>query len=160
MAALHEGDLRHRGGGCPPRPAVRHRQQARPRPPTDPDQADRPSPARQGGRGGSEEHLRRAAAVLDSYRGQLEALSRQSEVVRVSLDEYRRARETVVRYREAGAGKEVLLPVGGGSFVRATSTDPEKVLTSIGSALVIEDSAENTAKRLEARNESLEKAAS
>jgi len=108
----------------------------------------------------SEEQLRRAAAVLDSYRGQLEALSRQSEVVRVSLDEYRRARETVVRYREAGAGKEVLLPVGADSFVRATSTDPEKVLTSIGSDLVIEDSAENTAKRLEARIESLEKAAS
>lgn len=106
----------------------------------------------------SEEQLRRAVAVLDTYRGQLEALGKQSELVRESLEEYRRARETVVRYQEAGSAKEVLIPIGANSFLRATSADPGHVLVGIGSDLVIEDASENAVRRLEMRIQSLEEA--
>ena len=107
----------------------------------------------------SEEDLRRAVSVLDAYRAQLEALSKQSEVVRLSLDEFRRARETVARYRELGKDHEVLVPVGASSYVRAAARDTDRVLVGIGSDLVIEDTAESAGKRLEARIASLEEAA-
>jgi prefoldin alpha subunit len=106
----------------------------------------------------SEEELRRAATVLDNYRAQLEALGRQSDLVRQSLEEFRRARETVVRYQEAGASKEVLVPIGANSFLRATSADPGHVLVGIGSDLVIEDASETAVRRLEMRIQSLEEA--
>ena len=106
----------------------------------------------------SEEELRRAVSILDTYRAQLEAIGKQSEMVRLSLEEFRRARETIRQYAEGGAAKEILVPIGANSFVRAASADPGKVLVGIGSDLVAEDSAENAAKRLESRIESLEQA--
>jgi prefoldin alpha subunit len=107
----------------------------------------------------SEEEVRRAAALLESYRAQLEALERQSNVVRLSVEEFRRARESVSQYASLPAGREVLLPIGANSFVRAASADPGRVLVGIGSDLVVEDSAETALKRLEARIASLEEAA-
>ena len=50
----------------------------------------------------SEADLRRGLAVLDQYREQLESLAQQQEIVRVSLEEHMRARETLLRYQEAG----------------------------------------------------------
>jgi len=58
-------------------------------------------------------------AVLDQYREQIEALAQQQEIVRISLEEHMRARETLTRYREAGKGAEVLVPVGANSFLVA-----------------------------------------
>jgi len=56
----------------------------------------------------SETELRRGIAVLDQYRAQIETLAQQQEIIRISLEEHMRARETLVRYREAGKAAEVL----------------------------------------------------
>ena len=50
----------------------------------------------------SETELRRGIAVLDQYRAQIETLAQQQEIIRISLEEHMRARETLVRYREIG----------------------------------------------------------
>src|SRR5439155_186737 len=70
-----------------------------------------------------ESDLRRGMAVLDQYREQIEAFAQQQEIVRISLEEHMRARETLTRYREAGKGAEVLVPVGANSFLVAGSKE-------------------------------------
>lgn len=107
----------------------------------------------------SEADLRRGIAVLDQFREQMEALAQQQEIVRISLEEHMRARETLLRYREAGKGAEVLVPVGANSFLVAESKDVDKAFVSIGSDLLLYDEIEKQIERLDGRVKSITEAA-
>jgi prefoldin alpha subunit len=107
---------------------------------------------------GSEAELRRGLAVLDQYREQLESLAQQQEIVRVSLEEHMRARETLVRYQEAGKGAEVLVPVGANAFLVAEVKDSTKALMGIGSDLIAFDDIPKHIERLDARIKSISEA--
>jgi len=106
----------------------------------------------------SEREARRAAALLETYRGQIDALAKQHEVMRMSFEEVLRARETLARYRVAGEGKELLVPVGATTYVYAQSQTPDRVLIGIGSSLIVEDTEPGARARLDARAQSLETA--
>ena len=107
---------------------------------------------------GSEADLRRGLAVLDQYREQLESLAQQQEIVRVSLEEHMRARETLVRYQEAGKGAEVLVPVGANAFLVAEVKDSSRALMGIGSDLIVFDDIPKQVERLDARIKSISEA--
>jgi len=98
-----------------------------------------------------ETELRRGIAVLDQYRAQIETLAQQQEIVRISLEEHMRARETLLRYREAGKAAEVLVPIGANSFLVAESKDIKKAFVSIGSDLLVYDEMDRQVERLDAR---------
>jgi len=107
----------------------------------------------------SDTDLRRGIAVLEQYRAQIEALAQQQEIVRVSLEEYLRARETLSRYKDAGAGAEILLPVGAQSFLVGQVKDSEKAFVGIGSDLIVFDDIPAQVERLDARIKSITDAA-
>jgi len=99
----------------------------------------------------SETDVRRAIAVLDQYRAQIDALQRQAEVVQLGLEENLRARETAARYQDAGPDAEVLVPIGGNVFLVAQVKDPERALVGIGSDVVVQEPIPAAVERLEAR---------
>src|SRR3989304_6106493 len=113
----------------------------------------------EGAGGGAAPARRRGMAVLDQYRSQLEALLQQQEIIRISLEEHMRARETLLRYQKAGAGAEVLMPVGANSFVVAEVRDPERAFVGIGSDLIVHDAIPAQLARLDARIKSISEAA-
>ena len=98
-----------------------------------------------------EADLRRGLAVLDQYREQIEALGQQQEIVRASLEEHMRARETLSRLKEAGADAEILVPLGANAFAVASARDVEKAYVGIGSDLVVFDEIGRQLERLDAR---------
>jgi len=106
----------------------------------------------------NEEEVRRAAAVLDSQRAQLESLARQEEILQYSLEELLRARETVGNARQTGKGTEALVPVGAGAFLFMNVKDSDKALMSIGSDLVLEESVDKVLEKLDARVKEIEEA--
>src|SRR3989442_6718743 len=106
-----------------------------------------------------ETELRRGIAVLDQYRAQIETLAQQQEIIRSSLEQHIRARETLVRYREAGKAAEVLVPIGANSFLVAQSKDVDKAFVSIGSDLLAYDDMDRQVERLDARIKSITEAA-
>ncbi|HEX9341253.1 MAG TPA: prefoldin subunit alpha [Thermoplasmata archaeon] len=108
---------------------------------------------------GSEADLRRGMAVLDQFREQIEALGQQQSIIRISLEEHMRARETLSRYEDAGKGAEVLVPVGANSFLVAESRDVTKAFVSIGSDLVVYDDIATQIERLDGRIRSITDAA-
>lgn len=103
----------------------------------------------------SESDLRRGLAVLDQYREQLEALAQQQEIVRVSLEEHLRAKETLLRYKEAGKGAEVLVPVGANAFLIAEVKEADKAFVGVGSDVVLFDDIPKQVERLDARIKSI-----
>jgi prefoldin alpha subunit len=106
----------------------------------------------------TEDEVRRAVAVLDTQRAQLESLARQEELLQLSLEEYMRAKETVSRYREAGKDAEILVPVGAGAFLIAQVKEDSKALINIGSDIVFEEGVDKATERLEERIKQLEEA--
>jgi prefoldin alpha subunit len=107
----------------------------------------------------SEADLRRGIAVLEQVRAQIEAFAQQQEIVRVSLEEHMRARETLSRYQQSGEGAEVLVPVGAQSFLVAQVRDADKAFVGIGSDLVVYDAIPAQLERLDARIRSITEAA-
>ncbi len=104
----------------------------------------------------SETELRRAVTVLDQYRAQLETFQRQQEVLSLSLEELMRAKETMTRYRQAGAGAEVLFPVGANAFLFGTVAKPEETVIGIGSDLLVQEPIPKAVERLDGRIRSLQ----
>ncbi len=92
-----------------------------------------------------------AVARLEALRSQAENLARQSEVLRLTLEEYARAQETMRRYKDTGDGADMLVPVGGSSFLYAKVSDPDRALVNIGSDVVLEDDIDTSIERLQRR---------
>lgn len=106
----------------------------------------------------SEAELRRAAANLEIVRGQMEALARQAETLQAALEDVLRARETLARTNEAGAGAELLVPIGANSFVVGQLKDADRVIVGIGSDVAIEQPVPAAIERLESRARAIEEA--
>src|SRR3989475_11226420 len=70
-----------------------------------------------------------------------------------------RARETLLRYQEAGKAAEVLVPIGANSFLVAQSKDIDKAFVSIGSDLLVHDDIDRQVERLDGRIKSITEAA-
>jgi prefoldin alpha subunit len=98
-----------------------------------------------------EEEFRAAAGALELGRAQLEAMARQEELLRLSLEEYLRARETMVRFRDAGVGTEILVPIGANSFLFGTVKETGKCIVGVGSSVAFEEPVGKAVERLEAR---------
>jgi prefoldin alpha subunit len=99
----------------------------------------------------NEQEIRQALATLDMYKAQAESLAEQQQIVSFSLEEYSRARETLGKWKDAAEGAELLVPVGGNSFVHAKVANNQKALVGIGSGVTVERSLDEAIKTLETR---------
>lgn len=104
----------------------------------------------------AESELRQAMAALETARAQLDALVRQEEILRMSLEEFVRARETMARFAEAPIGTEILVPIGANSFLFASVANIEKCIVGIGSDIALEDSLDRALERMDKRIEQLQ----
>ena len=75
---------------------------------------------------------------LDAYRDQLNALLQQREILVASRAEHQRARESLEGIDRSAASAELLLPLGGETFVRGGVDRTSPVLIGVGSGIVAE----------------------
>jgi prefoldin alpha subunit len=107
----------------------------------------------------NEQELRQALATLEMYKAQAESLAEQQQIITFSLEEYSRARDTLGKWKDAKEGAELLVPVGGNSFVFATVADNKKALVGVGSGVTVERPLDEAIKTLETRINELAEAA-
>jgi len=86
----------------------------------------------------NDDELRQALSVLDVYKTQLEALAQQAQIFQMSLEEAVKARETMRAFLNAKEGDELLIPVGGASFVSAKATGSRNAIVGIGSRISVD----------------------
>ena len=101
---------------------------------------------------GAEEELSQSMEALEMVKAQLENMSKEAEILQMSLNEHIRALETLKAYSKLDEGKEILIPVGAGTFIPARSSGAGWALVSIGTGLTAE-------KKLGEAVEALEKSA-
>ncbi len=107
----------------------------------------------------NEQEIRQALATLEMYKTQAESLTEQQQIISFSLEEYSRARDTLGKWKDAAEGAELLVPVGGNSFVFAKVADNQKALVGVGSGVTVEKPLDEAIKTLEARINELAEAA-
>ncbi len=86
----------------------------------------------------TEQQVRDDLMRLDLYRNQLSQMLQQHQMISASRADHLRARETLDGLDRAGAEPELLLPVGGDTFLRGSPRDSGHVLLGIGSGIVVE----------------------
>jgi prefoldin alpha subunit len=82
--------------------------------------------------------FRQALAVLDAYQRQLETLSGQADLLRMSLDDALRARDTLQAVAGSKEGDDILIPIGSGIFVHATVSKKRSAVVGVGSRVSVE----------------------
>jgi prefoldin alpha subunit len=88
--------------------------------------------------GVTEEQVRDDLMRLDLYRNQLSQMLQQHQMISASRADHQRARETLEGLDRTGSDPELLVPVGGDTFLRGTPRESSHVLVGIGSGIVVE----------------------
>jgi len=96
-----------------------------------------------------EAELRELATSFELHRTQLEQLIRQEEILRLSLEENLRAKETMVRLRDCKDDSELLIPIGANNFIFGKLGDKTKIIMGIGSEVTVEVTIEEALERIE-----------
>jgi len=86
----------------------------------------------------TEQQVQEDLLRLDAYRNQLTALLQQHEILSPSRQDHIRARESLEGVDRAPASAEMLLPLGGETFVRGSVDRDAPVLVGVGSGVVAE----------------------
>jgi prefoldin alpha subunit len=99
----------------------------------------------------NEQELRQAMSTLEVFRAQLESIAQNQQLVQMSLEELGRAKETLSQYQKAKQGDELLVPIGGNSFVFARVGDNAKAIVGIGTGISVEKSMDEAIKTMDDR---------
>ena len=75
---------------------------------------------------------------LEAYRNQLNALLQQYQILTSSRAEHARARESLEGVERSEPSAELLLPLGGETYVRGSIARDVPVLIGVGSGVVVE----------------------
>ena len=95
--------------------------------------------------------------LFQQYQNQLELISQQVTLLDNLILEYERAKETLEEISNAEKDKEILIPIGGNTFVFGTLKDKTKVITGIGGNISIEKKINNTLTSLQHKMEEFRK---
>jgi prefoldin alpha subunit len=106
---------------------------------------------------GDNEALRRLIPELQLLEGVAEELRTRIGLVNAAMSEFHAATSTIEGLKQATTGTTILVPIGGGSFIRAKVTDYEKVIVDVGANVSLEKSFDEAHEGLETRIRELEK---
>ena len=105
----------------------------------------------------TQEELSKYMALIEYYKEQINNLELQSSYVQNAINDYNRAKITLEQMKKVDKNSEILMPIGGSTFVYATNNNPGKVLFDIGSGIVTEKTTNDAVKNIDKRVEDLQK---
>ncbi len=91
------------------------------------------------------------------YQYQAESIAQQINMVKITIKDVETALITITALKDEPAGKETLVPIGFGSFVKANLSDPANVVVGIGSGVSVEKKIDDAKSFLEKRKDELTK---
>jgi prefoldin alpha subunit len=103
----------------------------------------------------NEQEMRQAMAAMEAYKAQMEAMNEQGQLLQMSLEDYSRAHDTLEALAKGKPGDEMLMPVGGSSYVYATIARSDRVLVGVGTGVTVEKPVEEAVATAKARLEEI-----
>lgn len=99
--------------------------------------------------GADQAALREALEVGEVLQSQLAQLDEQMTYLQAVTQEFQRARTTLETLAKAKKGEELLLPIGGGAYVRATLADEDRVISGLGAGISVEGPVSDALRRVD-----------
>ncbi len=104
-----------------------------------------------------DEELSRLMMMAEQYKEQINQMDMQISYMQQAKNEYNRARLTIENLDKTDKNSDVLLPLGGGSYIDAKVKDSSKILVDIGAGYIAEKKSEGAVKKIENRIDELDK---
>ena len=104
-----------------------------------------------------DEELAKYLAQIEQYKEQISSLEMQFSYLQAAVNDYNKAKVTLEHLDKIDKNTEILIPIGGSTFINAVSTDTSKVLFDIGSGIVTEKNTQDVIDRIDKRLEDLQK---
>ena len=98
---------------------------------------------------GDDEELSRSMEELEMAKARLENLTKEAELLQMSLNEHMRAVATIRSFVNLPEGRDVLVPIGAGAFIPARSAGTGWALVSIGAGVTQEKKFDDAVSALE-----------
>ena len=98
-----------------------------------------------------EEEITRNLTMIEYYKEQISSIDMQTQYLQAAIADFHKAKITVEQLHKASDQSEILIPIGGGTFLNGTLTDHSKVLVDIGAGLVTEKTVDAAVKKIEER---------
>jgi len=94
---------------------------------------------------------------VEQYKEQISQLEYQSQYLQAAAMDYNKAKITLKNLEKADKKIDMLLPLGGGTYINANSENTKKVLVDIGSGFVTEKTYKDAIIKIDERIQKLEK---
>jgi len=104
----------------------------------------------------TEEEITRNLALIEYYKEQLNAIDYQTQFMQAALADYYKAKITIEQLHKADENSEILIPVGGGTFINGSIKESSNVLVDIGAGLVAEKTIDDALKKIDERIKNLQ----
>jgi prefoldin alpha subunit len=105
----------------------------------------------------NDEELQKYMALIEQYKEQMNQLEMQTQYLQAAITDYNKAKITLEQLSNVDAGTDILLPIGGSTYVDATAKNTSKVLYDIGGGAVTEKTTEDAVKGIDKKLEELQK---
>ena len=103
-----------------------------------------------------EEEITRNLTMIEYYKEQLSSIDMQAQYLQAAIADFHKAKITVEQLHKTSDKSEILIPIGGGTFLNGSLHDTSKVLVDIGAGLVTEKTIEGAVKKINERIKTLQ----
>ena len=94
--------------------------------------------------------------LIENYKEQLSQLEIQQSYIQAAITDYTKAKMTLENLSNTDEKTDILLPIGGSTYIDAKLNNTSKVLFDIGAGIVTEKTFEDAINKIDERVKSLE----
>lgn len=105
-----------------------------------------------------DEEVRSGLVQLRIYEGSARALQARLDILNAAIGEFTLASSTLEGIKTQKTSADTLIPVGGGSFVRAKLDDVSKIVVGVGAGVAIEKPIDDSVSEIRDRIADMERA--
>ena len=106
----------------------------------------------------AQDELRRLSVEIRILEETAQALQSRMNVTNAVIQDLAYADSTLTGLEEKSEGSELLIPIGGNSYIRAALQNPDKVIVGMGAGVSMDKTSEEAKMIIKKRLENLEKA--
>ena len=103
-----------------------------------------------------EDELARYAYIIEDYKDQLASLETQFSFIQSAILENTKAKMTIEQMDKLNDDNEILLPIGGGAYINASTKKTSKLLLDVGAGIVIEKNTNDVIENIDKQIENLQ----
>jgi prefoldin alpha subunit len=104
-----------------------------------------------------DEEASKYMTIIEQCKEQLNQLEMQSQYIQAAIMDYNKARLTIEQLNKIEKETEMIIPIGGGTFINTIAKKQEKILVDVGAGIITEKTYEEAIKKIDERIQNIEK---